>query len=185
MAVIGYYLSGDDNDSFFLDNGETPIAPNCSKCGFLVDPTTYFNPFFKVKRKNLDFSFTYEQRKIVSLRFKEFCIREGYKGLVFKEFEREANYFQFLANNMIEVDVERSNPRFENYCEVCGNYGGIYLRELYLKNCNEELQDGFYRTDLFFSGGNSKQPIFVISPKTYTKLKKEKIKGIAFRAISI
>jgi hypothetical protein len=179
---IGYYLSGDDNDSFFLED-DSLNSPICSKCGRLLDTVSYFNPLFKLKRKSYDFSFTYDQRKIASLKFKEFCVREAYDGLIFKEFEREPNFFQFIVNNVVEVDIERSKPRFENPCSACGKHDGIYLRDLFLKDIIEELGDGFYRTDLLFSEGNRKQPLFIVGPKTQAKLKKEKLKGVIFKPI--
>jgi hypothetical protein len=181
---IGFYLSGNDNDSFFIEDEKHLDSPTCSKCGWLLDFINYFNPLFKLKRKTYDLSFTYDQRKIVSLKFKEFCIRERYSGLVFKEFEREPDFFHFIVNNVIEVDVERSKPRFEKRCDICGNYEGIYLREIFLKNVNKELQDGFYRTDLLFSEGDKKQPLFIVGPKTKDKLKKEKLKEIVFKPIT-
>jgi hypothetical protein len=180
---IGYHLSGDDNDSFFIEDERSLNAPICSKCGRLLDSVNYFNPFFKLKRKIYDFSFTYDQRKIVSLKFKEFCIREAYDGLIFKEFEKEPNFFHFIVNNVVEVDIDRSKPRFEKHCSICGNYDGIYLRDLFLKDVAKELEDGFYRTDLLFSEGNKKQPLFIVGPRTQAKLKQEKLKGVIFRPI--
>jgi hypothetical protein len=181
---VGYYLSGNDNDSFFIEDEKHLDSPTCSKCGRLLDFINYFNPLFKLKRKTNDFSFTYDQRKIVSLKFKEFCIREGYPGLTFKEFEREPNFFHLIINNVLEVDVERSRPVFEKHCNVCNNYEGVYLREIFLKSITKELEDGFYRTDLMFSEGNKKQPLFIVGPKTKNKLKQEKLKEIVFKSIN-
>lgn len=183
--IIGYYLSANDNDSFFLEDEKDLHEPTCPKCGYLLDCVNYFNPFFKVKRKNYDLSYTYDQRAIVSLRFKEFCVREGYEGLSFKSFEREPCFFQPIITREVEVDKERSKPRFENLCNLCGNFEGVYFKGLFLKDISEELKDEFYRTDILFSWGNRKNPLIIIAPKTYEKLKREKFKGLIFQPITV
>lgn len=60
-----------DNKSDFLTEEDIEQPPKCSKCGFFLDFDS-FNPFFKLKNKNYDVSYTYDLRCIVSLKFKEF-----------------------------------------------------------------------------------------------------------------
>jgi hypothetical protein len=180
MAIIGYSISAQDNDSFYLEDEKHLDAESCIKCGFLLDPVNYFNPFFKIKKKNLDFSYTHDLRPIVSLRFKEFCIREGCTGIDFKEFEREPNFFHFKVKEVIEIDVSEGLFDFVKLCNICGNWEGVYTNCKPLKLSKEysELKDGFYRTDILFSYGNRKNPIFIIGIETFYKLKREKIKGL-------
>ena len=183
--IVGDYLSAHDNDSFFLEDEKNLIDPTCPRCGYLLDPVNYFNPFFRMKKKVLDFSYTHDLRPIASLRFKEFCIRENYRDLVFKDFERQLYFFHFIVNKIVELDIKRSQPRFENRCEACGNWKGTYLDNIFLKNINKELEDGFYRTDVLFSSGNRKSPLIIVAPETYKKIKREKFKGLIFDTITI
>lgn len=182
--IVGYYLSAHDNDSFFLEEEDKPGAPLCKQCGFLMDTVNYYNPYFRLKKKTLDLSYTHDLRPIASLKLKEFCAREGYKDLLFKDFEREPNFFQFIVNRIVELDVDRSQPRYENRCEVCGNWEGTYLKEIFIKNQTKELEDGFYRTDVLFSHGNRKNPLIIVGTETQQKLKREKMKGLIFEPIN-
>jgi hypothetical protein len=50
--IVGYYLSAHDNNSFFLEDEKQPDAPLCKKCGFLIDPVNYYNPYFLRWRKH-------------------------------------------------------------------------------------------------------------------------------------
>jgi hypothetical protein len=183
--IIAYSISTHDNDSFFLEDEKNPAAAVCKACGFLINPTDYYNPYFTLKKKILDFSYTHDLRPIVSLKFKEFCVRENYKDLVFKDFEREPNFFHFKVVQSVELDIEKSQPKYENRCEVCGNWEGVYMKNIVLKNLGGELKDGFYKTDVLFSHGNRKNPLIIVAPETYKKLKREKMKGLIFEAIEI
>ena len=51
---------------------------------------------------------------VISLRFKELCLREKYKGTIIKEFEREPKFFQFIVDNV--VDIERGEPTLTEFC---------------------------------------------------------------------
>jgi hypothetical protein len=180
--VIGYTIYGHDNDSYMIDELAPVDALTCTQCGFLKDQRGYFhNPFFKLKKKVFDFSSPYDTGKIVSLKFKEFCVRENYKGIQFKEFEREAGFFQLVVNNIVEFDAKRAKTEFLDICPKCKNYQAVIgTVPPFLKKKPEELADGFYRTDLVFGSGNSKNPLTLIGPDTAKKLKREKMKGIVY-----
>src|SRR6185436_17042918 len=96
QMIIGYEVTGYDNDSYMTGSCEKlfdlPFLPRCDKCGYRTD-YRYTNKDFKLKRKTLDFSSTYVGVTIVSLKFKEFCIRYGYKNLVFIDLPKSPNYF--------------------------------------------------------------------------------------------
>jgi hypothetical protein len=183
--IVAYYLTAHDNDSFFLEDEKHPDAPICEKCGFLIDPVNYYNPYFRMKKKTLDLSYTHDLRPIASLKLKEFCKREGYRNLVFKDFEREPNFFQFIIKEIVELDIDKSQPKYENRCTVCGNWEGTYMQNIVIKYLSKELEDGFYRTDVLFSHGNRKNPLFIVGAGTFEKLKREKMKGLIFEPINI
>jgi hypothetical protein len=177
-TIIGYSLYGQYNDTFMID--ENSSLEVCPKCGYLKN-FSYHNPFYKVKRKTYDFAHPYDVGTIVSLRFKEFCLRENYKGLIFKEFERSIGFFQFDTNNVVEFDAVRTGTQFEKYCDVCGNYEiAVGTTPPFLKNISNGLGDGFYKTNLVFGSNNRKNSITMVAPETYKKLKREKMKGLFF-----
>ncbi len=182
--IIGYSLLCKDNSSFFLEDKSTINSTICSACDCLLNSLDYFNPFFELESKIFDLSSTYDNRYIASLRFKEFCLRNGYKNILFKEFEKEINFFQFLPTEIVEFDAYRRKTEFIRYCEVCNSYREIIgAIPVFLKNVSKELSDNFYRTDLLFGANNAKQPLMIIGVETYKKLKREKMKGLIFDPI--
>lgn len=180
--IIGYCLYGQDNDSWMLENGEPPQELKCQKCGLLID-FDYSNPFYRIKRKTYDYSHPYDIGNIVSAKFKEFCIREGYKDIVFKEFERSLGFFQFYASKVLKFDIDRSGTSLSKYCEVCKNYEEVIGSTPSFLSNQAVLDEGFYRTDLLFGSRNAKNPIIIIDPLTHQKIKREKIKGLFFKPI--
>lgn len=179
--VIGYCLYGQDNDTWMLEDGEPPPELKCSRCGLLVD-FDYSNSFYRM-RKSYDYSHPYDIGNIVSSKFKEFCAREGYENIVFKEFERSPGFFQFYATKIVKFDAKRSGTSLSKYCETCKNYEEVIgSNPPFLEN-QTVLDKGFYRTDLLFGSKNAKNPIIIVDPLTHQKIKREKMKGLVFRPI--
>lgn len=174
--ILCYAISGYDNDSHMTGSCEKLFAeltdiPKCSKCGYRTD-YRYTNKDFVLKRKTLDFSSTYDGITIVSLKFKEFCLRNGYNNLNFIKLPKSPNFFQFYVDgNYIEYNAGLK----ENYCDLCGQYESVCVPMINLEKITEPLQDGFYQSDLWFASGNEKSPIIIIAPETYAKLKTEKM----------
>jgi hypothetical protein len=181
--IIGYEMTGYDNDSYMTGSCEKlfdlPFLPKCDKCGYRTD-YRYTNKDFKLKRRTLDVSSTYDGIAIVSLKFKEFCIRYGYENLVFIDLPKSPNFFQFyVKNSFINYDASLK----ERLCDKCGHYESIVGPSMQLDNFTEPLEDGFYQSDLLFASGNEKSPIIIISPVTKEKLIKEKFKNICWTKI--
>jgi hypothetical protein len=183
--IIGYEISGYDNNSYMTGNwnGFLPeiqtIIPHCHECGYRVD-YRFTNPYFKLRRKTLDFSSTYDGVDIVSLKFKEFCIRNEYKNLKFTKLPLVPNFFQFS----VEENTLKYNFSFrENLCEKCGQYESVVGPSLNIDDINEILKDGFYKSDLWFASGNEKSPVIVIAPSTKKKLEKENFKNLCLKQI--
>lgn len=85
--------------------------------------------------------------------------------------------------NIVEVDSEKGKIEFQNYCEACGCYEGTYLTFIFLLEQCQELEDNFYKSNILFAHGNYKNPLIIIGPDTYRKLKREKMKGLYFDPI--
>jgi hypothetical protein len=177
--IVGYLVHGQDNDSYML-NEKNAGDITCPTCGFLLN-FGFHNPFFRLRRKTFDFSHTYDIGHIVSLKFKEFCIRQGYEGIVFKEFEREPNFFQLIVDKVVEFDTVKAQTEFGKKCETCNNFEyTVGFEPSHLKNIMAPLEEGVYRTNVLFGSYNRKNPIIIIGISTFEKLRKEKMKGLIF-----
>jgi len=183
--IIGYEISGYDNNSYmtgswnkFLPEINSIIA-KCDKCGYKLD-YKFINPHFKLKKKTLDISSTYDGVTIVSLKFKEFCLRYGYSNLEFIELPSEPNFFFFAIKNKL---LTYNYSLKEKFCEKCGQYESITGPYLNVDKINEPLPDGFYQSDLWFASGNEKSPVILIAPSTKINFDKENFKNICFSVI--
>jgi hypothetical protein len=164
---------------------EADDLSTCEKCGYKLD-FGYINPKFRLKRKVYDLSFTYDHCCIVSLKFKEFCQREKYSGIKFGKFPLEPNYFYLTVESIVKFETIEEGIRYENLCEKCGNYESIVAPgPTFIKDAEEPLGDGLYRTDLVFGSGNEKNPLLIIGIETYKKLKREKFKGLVYDEIVV
>lgn len=156
---------------------------SCSECGYRTD-FEFYDPDFTPVRTVFDCSSTYDNFVIVSLKFKEFCVRHGYTNIEFRPFAKTKKFYWLVAKNEVEFDSQRSKTRFMDYCEACGNYESVVgVTPAFLKGIDKPLADGFYRTDLAFGGENAKTPVTIIGVETYEKMKKEKFKGIDYDPI--
>lgn len=185
-VVIAYKMSGYDNGSYMTGScdklfPELKDIPKCNACGYRTD-YRYTNQEFILKRRTLDFSHTYDGVAIVSLKFKEFCLRYGYSNLEFIALPKSPNFFQFYVKDNVLSFKAGSK---ENLCKVCNQYESIVGPQMSLDNIREPLPDGFYQSDLWFASRNVKSPIFIISPKTKEILAKEGFKNICLNKIEI
>jgi len=182
--ILGFEITGYDNDSYMSGSSdklfpELVSIPKCDKCGYRTD-YRYNNLNFKLKRKTLDFSSTYDGITIVSLKFKEFSIRNGFDNLEFIELPKSPNFFQFyIKDNVIKYEARLK----ENLCDRCGQFESIIGPSMEVENLQEPLVDGFYQSDLWFASGNEKSPITIISPATKEKFVKEKFTNIHFTKV--
>ena len=186
--IIGYLLYGPDNGSHMYEDASGLRV--CGKCGYKTD-YDYVNPDLKISRRAYDFSSTYDGCDIVSLKFKEFCMREKYTGVEFMELPSDPVFFFLIVRNMLIFDLEKRNSLHENnpvffdkQCNMCGNYKTI-VRPMpaYFKDVSSPLADGLYRSDLTFASGHAKSPLIIAGVDTYKKMKREKFRGIYAKEI--
>jgi len=182
--VIGYLLGGNDNDSYIFDTNDKSL-PICHQCGYVTN-FDYMSPSMQLRVKKYDISSTYDNRTIVSTRFKNYCLDNNYKGMVFRELPRNPGFYLMNINTIIEFDSDRANLIQYKYCEVCGNYESITPGiPVVLKDVDSPLADGFYATNIHFASGNEKGPLFIVGVATYDKLKSQKFKGMNFMKIEL
>jgi len=121
--LVGYRMSEQDNDSFMLA-GETRKAvtdeerkffdwrftfnggqhpATCIKCGSKTDPN-YVNPFFKLSKKRLDLSSTYDGYTIISEKFRDFLVSKKLIGIDFVSLPSQPKYYWLRVNRAIDID---------------------------------------------------------------------------------
>ena len=182
--IIGYEIYGYDNKSHMTGScdklkPELVDIPKCKVCGYIED-YRYLDRNFILKKKTLHYSSTYDNVAIVSLKFKEFCIRNKYDNLVFVDLPNVPNFFMFyVTGNVIEYTAMRK----ENLCQACGLCESVIGPTSSLEQLKEPLKDGFYQSDLWFGSNNSKFPIFIVAPVTKEKMDLESLKPIDFNEI--
>jgi hypothetical protein len=176
--ILGYIMSGEDNDSYMFDQND-PDLLFCCKCGY-VENVECIGKKFKLKKKKYDISETYDGHTVVSERFKEFCDKNGYKGLEFIKIPNN-NFYSFFVRNILPFDTDKRELKYENYCDSCRKYESVTpALPLIIKDLKEPLLNGFYATDVHFGSGNEKSPLMVIGIHTYNKMNEKKFKGIHF-----
>jgi len=180
--IIGYRMSIYDNDSTMFLSSD-PNWPRCPKCGYTTD-FDYVSPLFKLNNHMYDISSTYDNKDIVSLKFKEFCDRNHYKRITFKKLPNDPAFFKIEVKNIVKFDTQKAKLKYGEYCAECHNYESITPGlPIFLKGVSTPLGDGFYATDIYFASGNEKGPIVIIGVETYEKMKKEKFRGIVFTKV--
>ena len=180
--ILGYVVTGPDNDSYMLDSIKLSETEVCPACGLLLN-FEYHNPDLKLRRSTFDLSHCYDLGTIVSLRFKEFCTRHNYTGIRFSAFHASQNYYQFFIDNVIELNGVKREVQFIKKCKQCHRYKEVIgATPAFLKN-EEHIPDGFFASDLLFGSNNSKNPLIIVGAETREKLQTERIKGLWFEPI--
>jgi hypothetical protein len=177
--IVGYILTGNDNGSCFFDKSDKSL-PICKKCGYVTD-FDYISPNIKLKVIKYDISSTYDNRTIVSNKFKIFCDDNKFTGVLFHELPKNPEFYKMTISNIIKVDTDKSNLRYYKFCDECGNYESVTPAiPVYLKEVKVPLLDGFYATDIHFASGNEKCPLKIVGVNTYEIMRKQNFKGINF-----
>ena len=181
--IIGYCITGSDNNCNMYQDAFD--VKKCNKCGYVTD-FEYVNPTMKIKRRVYDFSYTYDGRSIVSLKFKEFCIRKNLTGIRFLDLPNDKDFFYMIVDNIVKFDYKKAKTRFETYCDECKMYrqvAGVGFFPLILDNKESELKRGIYSTDINFGSYNELGPLIIVSNDIYKEMKEEKLKGISYEKI--
>src|SRR5262249_44975505 len=124
MKTLGYSLSALDNRTHMFYYDELPDHKKCSACGYRLNFFSY-NPDYELKRCRADYSATYDGYFIVTKLFKDFCLKQKYKGLVFGEFSKDKSHYNFGVRRVVKFDSRRRDTTFEWLCKACGNYESV------------------------------------------------------------
>jgi len=177
--LVGYGLSGHFNGTTFIEDKSS--LEHCPNCGTRYDLFTH-NPNYKMGRKRRGHLFyTYDLIPIVTQPFKDFVWENGYAGVSFLPFKRDLERFHLIVENVIPYDWNVPELKLDEYCNICKRYNSVATgTDDRFVAVNAPLDDGFYRTDLFFGHGNNKGPIYVVGLETVEKMKAFGLKGIIF-----
>ena len=202
--VIGYSLSGHDNNSCmlgeetrraltdeereffdwrFINNGGQHPA-TCSKCGRKIDHE-YIDPKFRLRKKSMDISSTYDGYTIVSEKFKNFCENHSINGIEFIVLPSQPKHYWLVVRDTLEVDTTKSlGIRFLYHCDLCKHYAGVFgTSSLRFKGVELPITHGIYRTDLEFAQAHQQSPVIIIGTEVRNEIKLEKFKGVCLNKI--
>lgn len=162
---IGYVLSPPDNGDYMFYKLE---IDECTKYSNIYD-INRVNSQFKLSKRKLNITETYDGYKIVSEKFKLFCEKERYENIEFVVLSTPGFYW-FKVYNILEYDTEARHTRFINHNKDCDGYEEIIgATPVYLKN-KVSLPDSFFRTDICFGSYHRKSPLYIVGEKTQQKL---------------
>jgi hypothetical protein len=179
--LLGYEISENDNDEFFLED-EKKLPKE-----WLYKNTYEYNQLpasLKMKKKKLDIGSTYDLFTIVSERFKLLCKQNNFKGLEFTQLPNDSNFYLFRVNNVLEFDTEKGLINCEKFSKEYGKYQWIHGGSPVCLKSKQPVPEGtIYRTDVFFGAGVRKSPIKMVGIETKKLIESWKLKGIYFNQI--
>jgi len=174
--ILGYSISGPDNDSYL---NEELYGKNICEClKYIRNRENYISPELTIKKTKYDFSYTYDSATIVSQIFKDFCEKENFKNIEFHQLKRQKGFYLFKVNRIIKFDSKRRKTKFLEYNESCDEYNEVIGATPICLKENKELKTGFFRTDIEFGRGYAKGYDILVDIGTFEKMKKEKLKGL-------
>jgi hypothetical protein len=176
--IVAYALSAHDGEAFFFEDRESRIF--CPICGTLLAKD--FLPRRVKPRKKWDISSTYENRTIVTEKFKVWCETQSFQAVRFRPVNEEPRYYSFEPLRVLQFDPRRA--RFDNRCAVCGNYESVIIAgPLTLLEIPAPVEHGFFRTDLEFGSRWEKTPLIVVGMQTKNLMEQEAFQHIYFKPI--
>lgn len=176
--IIAYAMSAKDAEGYYFE--DAPASIFCSSCTSCIR-NNYIPKSVNIKYFNLDGSYTYDGQLIVSQKFKSWYMENGFKDSDFYCVDKEKHLFSFKPNSTLIFDVVKREVVFDEYCQTCHQYEEIAgANPVFLENVDNEILDGFFRTDVEFGSGREKSPIIILGTKTYKNLKKAKLTGFEF-----
>ncbi|MCP4857463.1 MAG: hypothetical protein GY903_23510 [Fuerstiella sp.] len=185
QMLIAYHMQIHDDGTHMLGSDTYRVSPNagyydwrfgidgiphpatCPTCGRKTDPE-YINPHFRVRCRKRDLTATYDGYVLVSARFREFCESNNlHHDVRFANLPADDDYFAFKPSRTLEFDAERRNTRFEDHCPECDEYFNVIgATPVFLRNIEQPIASGFFRSDLEFASGHEQSPLIILGTDT-------------------
>ena len=180
MAMrIGYALFAADNKRYMYSDNSG--LSHCDGCGYRFDYFAHNDTF--VLTPQFDASATYDGQNIVSKRFARYCKNNKFDENEFLSFSNDREHFHWIIHKIIKVNQTINPPTLDNLCAQCKRYEStagaspLFLQEESIPRI------GCFRTDIEFSCGNSKHPIFIAGIQTRDDFKSNGFTGIYFKPV--
>ncbi len=178
MIVAYHFAPYDGVGNYF--NGKEPAGILCPECECVLDES--YVPKRVSLRRPYEVASTYDNRTIVSERFKRFCRREGAEFILVNE--RRRLYFMRL-HKVLRLDISHSNTRFGAVCRACGQHKFIVGTDgIRLRDVTRPIRRGLYRSDLLFGSGSGKYPMEIVGTETKQRIDEGRFRGVLFLPLS-
>lgn len=174
----GFSLSAPDNESYML-NGPTPHA-SCGTCGMPLD-REWIDPRFKLVRRDLDISYTYDGYIIASEKFK--TATSG-RGARFVDLPSVPDFYSVRVDMSVRFDAVRRKTKLEDWCPECKRFRSVTgALPVFLLPGEVIPPERLARTDLEFGYGNEQHPIVLVGSTLAIELKAASLAGLALRPV--
>lgn len=183
LQAVGYEFAAHDGgyDPFEYWESVPMKGIHCPEC---YSPLDHEMISTRVSVRGRSDVFFADRHVLVTERFREFCLRNGYDDVEFPCVDKRRPLFELRPTRILDVDVERSEPIICEFCMRCGNFQCyLYGRGLYLRDVTKPLPDGFYRTDLIFGCRAGKHPMIIIGPETREKIVAQRFSRLYISAL--
>lgn len=156
-----FAVSAPDCDCYYFARADTSLF--CDACDSYIGLAPYYPPDLIVNGRHGDFSGTYDNRLLLSLRATTFFSKARARGIEFRPVNEAQNLFVPVVHPVVEFDSESRRTRLLNRCAKCGNYESVIgATPPFLRNSRKLEERTVYRTDLEFGSGRGKSPLIIV-----------------------
>jgi hypothetical protein len=176
-----YIVYGQHNDLYFFD--ERTDLHRCAACGHMLSKWEADLTVVPIKKyRRYDVGTSYDGVRVVSKRFKSLYEDSGMTGLLFTPLEHDL--YAIRAQDVVLYDQHCQGTRFEDKCEVCGEYESVVRgTPVCLMPGASVPALGFVRTDLEFATKDEKHPLTICGDEAAKILKAAKLKGLSLEKV--
>jgi hypothetical protein len=194
---VPFEVIGSDNGAHMFEH--EGVGQRCQRCGYLlardvVDPEFSLSsrpdewiededgmcyPAKKNSKRRYDLSYTYDGRPIASANVRSLVERLGTTTVEFVPIPKESRFFLVRAVEVVELDTEASQARFDNRCPTCGQWESIVAPATVLVDPGAVDDLGLYRTDVELGSGDEKSPVLVVGDGLAAALRP--LRGVTLR----
>jgi hypothetical protein len=180
--IVAYELLGQDNGAHYFE--EAPEHFFCQKCGCVVNDSYIPKRLLHLKKSIGDISFTFDNRCIVSVRFKNVCDNYGVSGVDFIEVNSKPLLYLIQPHKELKFDKERRKTLFDEYCKVCNQFTQIIGSSPgFMEEISNPIRKGIFHTDLEFGSYKGKTKSILVSLDIKEHIISENLNGVEFSPV--
>jgi hypothetical protein len=174
--ILGYTISITDGDIDFYQ--DAPDACFCPKCKGVLDNS--FSPAkLRLSRKARvnDIFATYDGKTLVSERAAHFFKSNFMDFCELTRLDGEIPLYLLNPIPVVPFDPIRRETIFEDRCDACGFYEGVYGATPAFLKLTEPLPHGMYKTDIEFGSSARRNALIIFGASDKALIKKFKFHG--------